>query len=101
MKLKPFAKWYNFYVYLFFISILGIYICANERFETVGGFFFIALIISGSRIFGMSIDAEVKKYGLFGRRCGADPYYEYEPGDPEYEKEKRWQDLEEERERKD
>ncbi len=52
----------------------------------------LAIIISFSRIFGITFDNETTKYDFNGRRQGADSLFEYEPGDKEYEKEKYWQE---------
>lgn len=90
--MKPRGKWLAFYANLAFISFILMLASINYHWPDIGGCSILALAISLVRILGISIDDSLDKYDFNGRRHGADSLFEYEPGDPEYENEKYWQE---------
>ena len=91
MKLKPLGKKLAFYRLLVMVGVIGLTV--TFRFEWVGAFWVcVFCVVWGlSRVWGIALDANITKYGLWGRRCGPDMLVEYEPGDVEFEREKVWQ----------
>ena len=92
MKLKPLGKRFYRYKVLSVISFIGLFVFSRiipwyVGFCTslVGAVIFPALYID------IAIDAYTIRYGLNGEK-GPNPFWIYEPGDPEYEDEKILQD---------
>ena len=91
MKLKPRGKKLALYQNTALLAVVGIPVTFHFGLALLFWACIIALIVSISRIVGISIDANVDKSGLWGHRQGADTLIEYEPGDIDYENEYRWQ----------
>lgn len=92
MKRKPLGKRLTFYKVLVLIGISGMILSFHFHWVPAFWIFTICLILSLALVISIGMNARLHKYNHKGERQGPDILKVYEPGDPEYEYEKEWQE---------
>lgn len=85
MKLKPLGKKLALCQTAAVISLAGLPITFHFGWAVMFCICALVLIVSGSQVISIRIDANFAKYGFFGHIRGTDILRYYEPGDKEYE----------------
>ena len=92
MRRTPLGKRLTFYKVLALAGVIGMILSFQFHWVPIFWAFTICLILSLALVISIGVNARLQKFNHKGERHGPDILRIYEPGDPEYEYEKEWQE---------